>query len=59
MLTPDDIFQALVITKEQYEKALSLSPDSDYDLDLKRSIDSCVINNYFVAGIKGFADKVA
>ena len=38
MLTPDDIFQELGITKEQYEKALSLSTDSDYDLHLKRPL---------------------
>lgn len=58
MLAPDDIFQELGITKEQYEKALSLSPDSDYDLHLRRPTDSCFINNYFVAGMKGFAASV-
>ena len=57
MLTPDDIFQELGITKEQYENTLSLSPDSDYDLHLKRPIDSCFINIYFVARIKGFVVK--
>ena len=34
------------------------SADSDFDLHLKRQVDSCVINNYFVAGIKGFAANV-
>ena len=58
MLTPDDIFQELRIIKEQYEKALSLSPDSDYDLHLKRPIDNCFINIYFVARIKGFVANV-
>ena len=31
-LTQEDIFQDLDITKEQYGWALSISPDSDYDL---------------------------
>ncbi|XP_044169485.1 uncharacterized protein LOC114973474 [Acropora millepora] len=57
-LTETDIFNSLGITEEQYYKALSISPDSDYDLHLKRPLDSCFINNYFVAGIKGFAANV-
>lgn len=57
-LTETDIFSSLGITEEQYYKALSISPDSDYDLHLKRPLDSCFINNYFVAGIKGFAANV-
>ena len=55
-LTQEDIFQDN--TKEQYERALSISPDSDYDLHLKRSVDSCFTNDYFIAGIKGFAANV-
>ena len=31
---------------------------SDFQLHLKRPIDSCFINNYFVAGIKGFRANV-
>ena len=38
--------------------ALSISPDSDFDLHLKRPVDSCFINNYFVVGIKGFPANV-
>ena len=57
-LTQEDIFQDLDITKEQYEWALSISPDSDYDLHLKRSLDSCFTNNYFIAGVKGFVANV-
>ena len=57
-LTQDHIFQNIGITKEQYEWALSVSPDSDYELHLKRPINSCFINNYFIAGIKGFAANV-
>ena len=57
-LTEADIFNSLGITEEEYYNALSISPDSDYDLHLKRPLDSCFINNYFVAGIKGFAANV-
>ena len=57
-LTETDIFSSLGITEEEYYNALSISPDSDYDLHLKRPLDSCFINNYFVAGIKGFSANV-
>ena len=57
-LTQEDIFSDVGVTKDEYEAALSVSPDSDYDLHLKRSIDSCFTNNYFIAGIKGFAANV-
>ena len=57
-LTEADIFNSLGITEEEYNYALSISPDSDYDLHLKRPLDSCFINNYFIAGIKGFAANV-
>ena len=57
-LPQEDVFQDLDITKKQHEWALSISPDSDYDLHLKRSVDSCFTSNYFIAGIKGFAANV-
>ena len=57
-LTEADIFTSVNITEEQYYWALSISPDSDYELHLRRPIDSCFINNYFVAGIKGFRANV-
>ena len=53
-LTEADIFKSVNITEEQYYWALSVSTDSDYELHLKRPIDSCFINNDFIAGIKGF-----
>lgn len=56
--TEEDILSPLGITEEQYYWALSTSSDSDLDLDLKRPLDSCFINNYFVAGIKGFQANV-
>ena len=57
-LTEADIFSSLGISEEQYYWALSISPDSHYELHLKRPVDSCFVNNYFVAGIKGFAANV-
>ena len=46
-LTKADIFNSLGITEEEYYNALSISPDSDFDLHLKRSLDSCFIKNYY------------
>ena len=57
-LTESDVFKSIGITEDQYYAALSISPDSDFELHLRRPIDSCFINNYFVAGIKGFAANV-
>ena len=57
-LTYLDILKSLDINEDQYYWALSISPDSDFELHLKRPVDSCFINNYFVAGIKGFAANV-
>ena len=50
----EDILSPLGMTEEQYCWALSTSSDSNFDLNLKTPLDSCFINNYFVAGIKGF-----
>ena len=57
-LTENDIFNSVGITKEQYYSALSVSTDSNYELHLKRPVDSCFIKNYFIAGIKGFEANV-
>lgn len=54
-LTEDDIFNLAGINKEAYYSSLSISPDSNYELHLKWPEDSCFINNYFIAGIKGSA----
>ena len=56
--TEKDMLDSVGVTEEQYYWALSISADSDFDLHLKRPIDSCFINNYFLAGIKGFAANV-
>ncbi|CAB4030822.1 Hypothetical predicted protein, partial [Paramuricea clavata] len=57
-LTETDILNSVGISEDEYYWALSISPDSDFDLHLNRPVDSCFINNYFVAGIKGFAANV-
>jgi hypothetical protein len=57
-LTETDILNSIGISEDEYYWALSTSPDSDFDLHLKRPVDSCFINNYFVAGVKGFAANV-
>ena len=46
------------ISEDEYYWGLSTSLDSDIDLHLKRPVDSCFINIYFVAGVKGFAANV-
>ena len=35
-----------------------MSADLDFDLHLKRPLDSCFMNNYFIAGLKGFRANV-
>ena len=57
-LSETGIVTSIGITEDEYYWALSISPDSDFEMHLKRPIDSCFINNYFVAGIKGFAANV-
>ena len=57
-ITEIDTFDSAGVTEDEYYWALSISADSDFDLHLKRPIDSCFINNYFIAGIKGFAANV-
>lgn len=46
------------VSKNDYNWALSISSDADFELHLKRPINSCFINNYFEAGIKGFRANV-
>ena len=56
--TETDVLESVGFTEDEYYWALSISADSDFDLHLKRPANSCFINNYFVAGIKGFAANV-
>ena len=56
--TEEQFLSSLGKTEEQYYWALSVSHDSGFDLHLKRPLDSCFINNYFVPGVKGFRANV-
>ena len=58
MLNEVDILKSIGITEDEYYCDLSISPDSDFEVHIKRPVDSCFFNNYFVAGIKGFAANV-
>ena len=57
-LSEDDIFSSIGISKEEYYSALTISLESNYELHLKRSLNSCFVSNYFVAGLKGFRENV-
>ena len=57
-LNEADIINSIGITEDEYHWALSISPDTDFELHLNTPVDSCFTNNYFVAGIKGFAANV-
>ena len=56
--TATDILNDIDITEQDYQWAISLSSDSDYEFHIKRPIGSCFISNYFIAGLKGFATNV-
>ena len=58
LLTEHDIFNSVGITEEQCYSAPAVSPDSNYDLHLERPVEICFVNNYFVAGLKGFEANV-
>ncbi|XP_078375419.1 uncharacterized protein LOC144658809 isoform X2 [Oculina patagonica] len=57
-ITADDLLAMCKVSKEDYKWALSISADTDFELHIKRPINSCFINNYFEAGIKGFRANV-
>jgi len=54
----EDVLAMCKVSKNEYNWALSISGDSDFELHLKRAVDSCFINNYFEAEIKGFRANV-
>ena len=47
----DEILGLLEISKVEYEAALSISEDKDFQLHLKRPPNSCFVNNYFSDGL--------
>lgn len=46
-----DILGSLDILESEYYNALSISPDSDFQVHLRRPPNSCFVNNYFSEGI--------
>ena len=51
-MTDTEVLKSVGISEDEYYRALSISPHSDFDICLKRPVDSCFINNYFAAGLK-------
>ena len=47
----DEILASLEISRVEYEAALSISEDKDFQLYLKRSPNACFVNNYFSDGV--------
>ena len=43
----DEILASLEISRVEYEAALSISEDKDFQLYLRRSLNACFVNNYF------------
>ena len=57
-LTAEHLLASCKVSMEDYKWALSIWPDDEFELHLKRPVDSCFINNYFEARIKGFRANV-
>ena len=47
----DEILGLLEISKVEYEAALSIYEEKDFQLHLKRPPNSCFVNNYFSDGL--------
>ena len=45
-LSIQEILSSMGITEDDYYWALSISPDNDYEIHLKRSTGSCFVNSY-------------
>ena len=43
----NEILASLEISKHDYEEALSISDDNDFQIHYKRPPNSCFVNNYF------------
>ena len=48
------ILDLLSISEELYYNALSISPDDDFHIHLRRLPDSCFVNNYFAVGLEAW-----
>ena len=47
----DEILASLETSKHNYEEALSISDDNDFQMHYKRPPNSCFVNNYFCDGL--------
>jgi len=56
--TIEEILENLDITKEEYEKALSISPDSGFQIHFRRLPNSCFINNYFAEDLMAWEANI-
>ena len=54
LMTIDEILEFLDISKDDYENALSISPDRDFQIHHKRRPDSCFVHNYFADGLQAW-----
>ena len=54
----DSILNSLDLTYDEYEEFLCISPDKDKHLHLKRSPDSCFVNNYFSEGLSAWEANI-
>ena len=46
-----EVLEELGINEVEYESALKISDDQGFQLHLKRTTDSCFVNNYFDIGL--------
>ena len=54
----DSILASIGLTYEEYENYLSISPDKDIHLHLKRDPKSCFVNNYFSDGLMSWIANI-
>ena len=47
----DEILEFLEVSKFDYEQALSISDDQDFQIHYRRPPNSCFVNNYFCDGL--------
>ena len=46
------------LTKDQYDDALSISNDSDFQIHLKHQLNACFINTFFEEALQGWQANV-
>ena len=47
----DEILASFKISKHDYEEALSIFDENDFQIHYKKSPNSCFVNNYFCDGL--------